>query len=551
MLERFLKKIDFSSTEDFNENLKIEVPQNFNFAYDVVDKWAKKEPNKRALCWTNDKGAHRDFTFSEIKSLSDKAASYFLSIGIKKEDKVMLILKRHYEFWISILALHKIGAIAIPATHLLTEKDIIYRNQMAQVRAIVSCTDDILVESINQAREESPSVEFYIGIGDEVPYHWLSLNEGIEHASEFVRPENVNTNEDIMLLYFTSGTSGNPKMVVHNFTYPLAHIVTAKYWHNLNEDSLHLTVADTGWAKAAWGKIYGQWVVGASVFVYDHEKFHPLDFLELIEKYKITSFCAPPTIYRFLIKEDISKFNLSSLKECTTAGEALNSSVFETFYEQTGIKIREAFGQTEVTAIIITYPWIEPVPGAMGILNPLYDTQLITSDGRIAKEGEEGEIVIKHTIEHPLGLFSGYYGDEERTRKVYSDYGYHTGDIARKDENGYYWYEGRADDMIKSSGYRIGPFEVESAVLTHPSVVECAITAVPDEIRGQIVKATVVLGLDYREQAGEDLAREIQDHVKHITAPYKYPRIVEFVEALPKTISGKIKRAEIRSYDNN
>jgi acetyl-CoA synthetase len=550
MLERFIKKVNFNSMEDFNENFKIEVPENFNFAYDIVDEWARKEPDKRALCWTNDKGEHRDFTFSELKDLSDRAASFFLSIGIEKGDKIMLILKRHYEFWISILALHKIGAIAIPATHLLTEKDIVYRNQMAQVRGIVSCIDELVVESINQAKQESPSVEFYIGIGEEAPYGWMSFNEGLEKAAPFSRPENNTCNEDIMLLYFTSGTSGNPKMVIHNFTYPLAHIVTAKYWHNLDENSLHLTVADTGWAKAVWGKLYGQWIVGACVFVYDHEKFHPLDILRLIEKYKITSFCAPPTIYRFIIKEDMSNFDLSSLKECTTAGEALNFSVFETFYKNTGIRIREAFGQTEVTAIIITYPWIEAIPGAMGVLNPLYDTQLITAEGQIAKEGEEGEIVIKHTTDHPLGLFSGYYGDEERTRKVYSSYGYHTGDIARKDGKGYYWYEGRADDMIKSSGYRIGPFEVESALLTHPAIVECAITAIPDEIRGHVVKATVVLGLNYKEQADDNLAKEIQEHVKQVTAPYKYPRIVEFVDVLPKTISGKIKRAEIRTIDS-
>ncbi|MBP6176275.1 MAG: AMP-binding protein, partial [Fermentimonas sp.] len=341
-----------------------------------------------------------------------------------------------------------------------------------------------------------------------------------------------------------------PKMVVHDFTYPLGHITTAKYWHNLNEKSIHLTVADTGWAKAVWGKLYGQWIVGACVFVYDFDgRFIPEDMLNIISTYKVTSFCAPPTIYRFLIREDLSKYDLSALEYCTTAGEALNPSVFKTFYDQTGIKMMEAFGQTETAPTIITFPWIEPKPGSMGIPNPLYKMDLLTHDGRSAEDGEQGEIVFYTENNRPLSLFKGYYKDEELTKQVYADDVYHTGDMAWRDEDGFYWFVGRTDDVIKSSGYRIGPFEVESAVMTHPAVVECAITGVPDEIRGQVIKATIVLSSEYKSMAGEDLAKEIQDHVKNVTAPYKYPRVVEFVDELPKTISGKIRRVEIRSKD--
>lgn len=549
MLEKFLKQTCFTSTQDFTENYHVHIPENFNFGYDVVDQWAKTNPEKLAICWGNDQGEHIDFTFADIKEQSDRAASYFQSLGIGKGDMVMLILKRRYEFWFAVIGLHKIGAIAIPATHLLTKKDIVYRNNAADIKAIICVDDQIVIEHINAAMAQSPSVKFRISCGGETPSGWENFIEGLESAKPFVRPQQVNTNDDISLLYFTSGTTGEPKMVIHDFTYPLGHIVTAKYWHNLDENSLHLTVADTGWAKAVWGKLYGQWIVGAAVMVYDHEKFTPQIVLNLIQRFKISSFCAPPTVYRFMIREDLSEYDLSSLKYCTTAGEALNPSVFEAFYKSTGIKMMEAFGQTETTPTIVTFPWMEPKPGSMGVPNPAYDMDLISPDGRSVEDGEVGEVVINTNKYKPLGLFMGYYRDEALTKQVYHNDIYHTGDMAWRDEDGYYWFVGRTDDVIKSSGYRIGPFEVESALMTHPAVVECAVTGVPDDIRGQVVKATIVLAKDYKEKANDHLKHEIQNHVKNVTAPYKYPRIIEFVEELPKTISGKIKRAEIRKQE--
>lgn len=549
MLEKFLKQIDFTSTKDFADNYHVIIPENFNFGYDVVDEWAKTNPDKRAICWVNDRNEHIDFTFADIKEQSDRAASYFQSLGIGKGDKVMLILKRRYEFWFAIIGLHKIGAIAIPATHLLTKKDIVYRNNAADIKAIVSVDDDIVIEHVNEAMADSPSVKYRIVCGGSGIEGWLDFHEGLTKAKPFARPDHVNENKDISLLYFTSGTTGEPKMVIHDFAYPLGHIVTAKYWHNLNEDSLHLTVADTGWAKAVWGKLYGQWIAGAAVMVYDHEKFTPDAMLHLIQDYKVTSFCAPPTVFRFMIREDLAKYDLTSLKYATTAGEALNPSVYEAFYQATGIKMMEAFGQTETTPTIITFPWMQPKPGAMGVPNPAYDMDLIAQDGRSVEDGEVGEVVIRTGKWRPLGLFMGYYRDENLTNQVYYNNVYHTGDMAWRDEDGYYWFVGRSDDVIKSSGYRIGPFEVESALMTHPAVVECAITGVPDEIRGQVVKATIVLAQDYKDKADDNLKLEIQNHVKAVTAPYKYPRIIEFVEELPKTISGKIKRAEIRKQE--
>ncbi|MDD4157849.1 MAG: AMP-binding protein [Proteiniphilum sp.] len=547
MIEKFVKQTTFKSHQDFTENYEIIVPRQFNFAYDVADEWARTHPDKRALCWTNDKGAHRDLTFGELKDLSDRTASWLQSLGIGKGNMVMLILKRNIEFWQTILALHKLGAVAIPATHLLTDKDIVYRNNAADIKAIIATEDETLIGHVNQAMKQSPSIRHRILVGDNIPEGWIDFHRGVNEAAPFIRPKHVNRNEDIMLLYFTSGTTGQPKMVLHDFTYPLAHITTAKYWHHLHEKSLHLTVAETGWAKAVWGKLYGQWIIGAAVFVYDFEgRFQPKDLLRMISTYRVTSFCAPPTIFRFLIREDLSKYDLSSLEYCTTAGEPLNPSVYERFYRQTGIKMMEAFGQTETAPTIITFPWLKPKPGSMGMPNPLYKMDLITSDGRSAEDGEQGEIVFHTDKKRPLGLFMGYYRDKALTEKVYADNLYHTGDMAWRDEDGYYWFVGRTDDVIKSSGYRIGPFEVESAVMTHPAVVECAITGVPDEIRGQVIKATIVLGTEYREKAGEELAHEIQEHVKQVTAPYKYPRIIEFVSELPKTISGKIRRVEIR-----
>ncbi len=549
MVEKFLKQTKFTSQEDFKENFKIIVPDNFNFGYDVVDEWAAKEPDKNALCWTNDQGKHRQFTFEEIKRYSDMTASYFQSLGIGHGDMVMLILKRRYEFWFSIIALHKLGAVVIPATHLLTKKDIIYRCNAADIKMIVAAGEDIILNHILEAMPESPTVKSLVSIGPNIPEGFEDFHKGIENVPSFKRPEKGNTNDDISIMYFTSGTTGQPKMVAHDFTYPLGHIVTASYWQNLDETSLHLTIADTGWGKAVWGKLYGQWIAGANVFVYDHEKFTPAAILEKIQEYRITSLCAPPTIFRFLIREDLSKYDLSSLRYCTIAGEALNPVVYETFKKLTGIRLMEGFGQTETTPTVATFPWMEPKPGSMGVPNPQYDVDLLTPDGRSAEAGEQGEIIIRTDHGRPLGLFKEYYRDPQLTHEVWHANIYYTGDVAWKDEDGYLWFVGRTDDVIKSSGYRIGPFEVESALMTHPAVVECAITGVPDEIRGQIVKATIILAKDYENKAGEELVKELQDHVKKVTAPYKYPRVVEFVRELPKTISGKIRRIEIRNND--
>ncbi len=549
MLKNYLKQTEFSDFEDFTNNYKLLVPEHFNFAYDIVDARAEKEPNKLALLWTNDKGECRQFSFAEMKYYSDQTASYLQSLGIKKGDIVMAILKRRYEFWFTILALHKIGAVIIPATHLLTSKDIVYRNNAADIKAIIAVGEASILCHIDEAMPESPSVQLRISVGPEVPEGWHDFHRGIENAAPFNKIDKVNKNDDPLIVSFTSGTTGNPKMVMLDHLYPLAHIVTAKYWHNLHPDSLHLTIADTGWLKAVWGKLYGQWIVGAVVFVYDHEKFIPADILGMIEKYKITSLCAPPTIFRFLIREDLSKYDLSSLEYCTIAGEALNPSVYEQFLELTGIKLREGYGQSETTVTILTSPWTNPKPGSMGLPNPHYDVDLLTPDGRSAEVGEQGEIIVRTDKAVPVGLFRGYYRNEALTNEVWYDGIYHTGDLAWRDEDGFFWFSGRTDDVIKSSGYRIGPFEVESALMTHPAVVECAVTGVPDEIRGQLVKATVILANDYKDKAGEALVKEIQEHVKTVTAPYKYPRIIEFVDALPKTISGKIRRAEIREKD--
>lgn len=551
MVEKFLSRTVFTSQEDYIRNFRIRVPADFNFAYDVVDAYAAEEPDKKALLWTDDRGGEIQFSFADMKRETDRTASYFQSLGIGRGDMVMLILKRRYEFWFSILALHKLGAVAIPATHLLTRKDVVYRCNMAGIKAIVAAGEPVITGHIAAAMPESPTTKLLISVGPEVPEGFLDFHEGIRHAAPFVRPQHVNTNDDIMLMYFTSGTTGEPKMVAHDFTYPLGHISTGCFWHNLHEGSLHLTIADTGWAKAAWGKLYGQWLAGANIFVYDHEKFTPADILRKIGQYRITSLCAPPTIYRFLIREDLSKYDLSSLEYCTTAGEALNGAVYDSFKRLTGVRLMEGFGQTETTLTLATFPWMEPKPGSMGVPNPQYDIDLLTPDGRSAEDGEQGQIVIRTDRGKPLGLFKEYYLNDGMMHEVWHDGVYYTGDVAWRDEDGYFWFVGRADDVIKSSGYRIGPFEVESALMTHPAVVECAITGVPDEIRGQVVKATIILGDKYRPRAREELIRELQDHVKQITAPYKYPRIIEFVDELPKTISGKIRRKAIRADDEN
>ena len=549
MIERFLTQTRFTSEEDYREHLHFNIPENFNFAYDVMDVWAEEQPDKVALIWTNDEGEEKIFTFADLKRESDQTAAYFASLGIGHGDMVMIILKRRYEWWLTMLALHKLGAIAIPATHMLTKHDIVYRNNRASVRAIVCVGEEYVLTQVSDAMSESPTVQTLISVGPEVPDGFHDWHKEWQNAPAFVRPNHVNTNDDTMLMYFTSGTSGEPKMVAHDFLYALGHLVTGVYWHNLSEDSIHLTVADTGWGKAVWGKFYGQWFAGAAVFVFDHEKFTAEKILRKIEQYHITSFCAPPTVYRFMIREDFSQYDLSSLRYCCTAGEALNPAVYDRFYELTGIRLMEGFGQTETCMTLGTMPWMTPKPGSMGKPNAQYDIDLLRPDGTSCEDGEKGQIVVRVGDVKPLGLFKGYYRDDQLTRKAWHDGIYYTGDMAWRDEDGYYWFVGRIDDVIKSSGYRIGPFEVESALMTHPAVVECAITGVPDVIRGMVVKATVVLGKEWKDKAGDELVKELQNHVKHETAPYKYPRIIEFVDELPKTISGKIRRVEIREKD--
>jgi len=549
LLEKYLPRVEFDSYEDFFENFKINVPDNFNFAYDVVDYYAEKTPDKRAIVWCDEKGDYATFTFGQLKEYSDKAANFLRDAGIKKGDPVMLILKRRYEFWFLILALHKIGAICIPATHLLTKKDIVYRNNAADIKMIICVNEPEVIKHVEESQPESPSLKLKALVGGSREGWFDFASELSKASSDFTRPvgSDAPANEDILLLYFTSGTTGMPKMVRHNYTYPLGHILTAKYWQNVTDDGLHLTVADTGWAKAVWGKIYGQWLAGAAVFVYDYDKFVPKELLEVITKYGVTSFCAPPTIYRFFIKEDLSKYDFSKMKYCAVAGEPLNPEVYNQFYNATGIKLMEGYGQTELTVTAATYPWMDPKPGSMGKPSPGYDLDIINEDGSSCEVGEEGQIVLRTNKIKPAGMFDGYYRDAALTSKVWHDDIYYTGDMAWRDEDGYLWFVGRADDVIKSSGYRIGPFEVESALLEHPAVLECAITAVPDPDRGQIVKATVVLAKNYAPS--DELVVELQNHVKKVTAPYKYPRIIEFVKELPKTISGKIRRVEIRNND--
>ena len=550
MLNKFLEKEEFSSYEDFMQGFKVKVPENFNFGYDVVDAWAKAVPEKEALLWANDKGDIKHVTYGAFKNISDQCAAFFQGIGIEKGDRVMLILKRRVEWWYAMVALHKIGAVAIPATHMLTDKDIMYRCHMAGITCIVSCGDPIVLGHVQKARRFCPMLRHCISIGPLVPNGFYDFWRGLQEAAPL---EEIKRNKvtDNFLLYFTSGTTGEPKMVMHDYSYPLAHIVTAKYWHNLNDESLHLTLADTGWGKAAWGKFYGQMIAGATVFVYDYEgHFKPADLLKVMQDFKITSFCAPPTIYRFLVRENIEEYDLSSLKWCTTAGEPLNPSVFEKWHDRTGIIIREAYGQTETTMVVGTYPWVTPKPGAMGLKNPQYDIDVIDDKGNSVAPMEQGELVIKIGEEKTLGLFKKYYRNEEMTEHRIVDGKYHTGDVVYYDQNGYFWFVSRIDDVIKTSGYRVGPFEVESALMTHPAVLECAVTAVPDDLRGQIVKATIVLNKEYKKKASDSLVKELQAHVKRETAPYKYPRIIDFVDELPKTISGKVQRAVIRKVDS-
>lgn len=550
LIEDFVERVEFESYEDFYDNFKLKYDDDYNFGFDVVDKYAEIDPEKVALIWTNDEDEFHTFTFEDMKKLSNQAANLFKKLGIKKGDKVMLTLKNRYEFWITMIALHKIGAIAIPATHMLKSQDIDFRIKQAEVKMIITVEEDELIPDYEQA-EKNLGVELQKLVIERDFDGWINFNKAIEEESDvFERPtgdENPMADEEF-LIYFTSGTSGLPKMVSHRHTYSLGHIPTAKYWHNVVEDGIHHTASDTGWGKAVWGNLYGQWIAGTSLFIYDYERFDGIKLLEKIIENKVTTFCAPPTIYRFLIKGDISGYDFSNLTYVTTAGEPLPPEVSKKFKEVSGLTIKEGFGQTETTLAIGTFIWLDAKLGSIGKPSPLFKTKLLDENDNEVDVGSEGEISVDVKENIPEGLFKEYYKDPEKQAASWHDGYYHCGDTAWRDEDGYIHFIGRNDDIIKSSGYRIGPYEVESAVLSHESVAHCAITAYPDEIRGQIVKASIVLQPDV--EPSDELVKDIQNHVKHTTAPYKYPRMVEFVDELPETISGKIRRVEIRENDH-
>ena len=538
--ENFVKVVE--SPEGSLEAIDFDVLDNYNFAYDVVDVLAKKCPDKTAMVFVDNDLNDRKFSFSEISRYSSMTANYFKSMGIKKGDRVMLVLKRHYQFWFSIIALHKLGAVAIPATNLLVQHDLEYRFNAAGVSAVICTGEGDVAHQIDLSLEKSPTVKIRIMAKGERE-GWGNFDKEIEKYSDVF--ERVSTKKDeAMLMFFTSGTTGYPKIAAHSYTYSLGHFITAKYWHNVDPNGIHFTISDTGWGKALWGKLYGQWLCEAAIFVYDFDKFDAHLILPMFKKYNITTFCAPPTMYRFFIKEDLSKYDLSSLKYATIAGEALNPEVFQQFYNATGLKLMEGFGQTETTLVIANLIGMEPKPGSMGRPSPLYDVDLVNSEDVSTKVGEVGEIVIRTDRKISCGMFCGYYLNKEKTDEAWHNDVYHTGDMAWRDEDGYFWYVGRTDDLIKSSGYRIGPFEIESVIMELPYVLECAVTGAPDPIRGQIVKATIILTKN--AVPSDALKKEVQEYVKSHTAPYKYPRIVEFVDELPKTISGKIKRVDIR-----
>ncbi len=552
LLDRYLPRIEFDSYEDFKQNYRCNVPADFNFGFDIVDEWARREPDKLALIWCNDHGEEKRFTFTDISRLSNQAANFFKAHGVRKGTVVMLILRRRWEYWICATALHKIGATLIPGSLQLTKKDLVYRANAAKIHMIVCVNDDFVIRQVEEAMAETPTLRTRALVAG-TKEGWLDFSaELAKYPPVFDRPtgDEVHSINDIMLVYFTSGTTGMPKMVRHNFAHPLGHIVTAKYWQQVQEDKLHMSVTDSGWAKFGWGKIYGQWICGAVIFCYDMDKFVPLKLLEKLEHYKVTTFCAPPTMFRFMLQEDVTKFDLSSIQHCCIAGEPLNPEVFKQWEKLTGLKLYEGFGQSESSVLIANFsPWITPKPGSTGKPSPLYDIDLINDKGQSCEDGEEGEIVVRlKNHDWPTGLFTGYYLDEEMTRENLGGEWYNTKDVAWRDSSGYYWFVGRNDDVIKCSGYRIGPFEVESALTEHPSVVECAVTAAPDPIRGQVVKATVVLAKGYTPSP--ELTKELQNYVKKVTAPYKYPRIIEYVDELPKTLGGKIKRAQIRHRDH-
>ena len=552
LLDRYLPRIEFDSYEDFKTNYRVNVPEHFNFGFDIVDEWAKQEPEKKALVWCDDDGNAHTFTFTEISERSNQVAHYFESLGITKGTVVMLILRRRWEYWVCATALHKIGAILIPGSLQLAKKDLIYRGNSANVHTMVCLDDPYVIEQVEEAQPEVPSMVHKILVGAPKEGWHNFAAESASFPTTYERPtgEAANKWDDIAIIYFTSGTTGQPKMVQHNHAHPLGHITTAKYWQQVQENKLHMSVSDSGWAKFGWGKIYGQWICGATIFAYDMKKFIPTNLLQHMQDYKLTTFCAPPTMYRFMLQEDVASYDLSSIETFATAGEPLNPEVFEQWKRLTGKEIREGFGQTEGSVLLANFPWITPKPGSTGKPSPLYDIHLIKEDGTEAKAGESGSLTICN-LDHayPVGLFTGYYKNPEATAATIHDGCYCPHDVFQPDEDGYYWFVGRNDDVIKCSGYRIGPFEVESALIEHPAVLECAITAAPDPIRGQVVKATIVLTKGYTPS--DALTKELQNHVKHTTAPYKYPRIIEYVDELPKTLGGKIKRAQIRkdNYD--
>ena len=550
LLNKFISKIDYDSYEDLYENFKISIPDNFNFAYDVVDEYARTEPKREALVWCDDNDESHIFTFKDLSLASQRTANFLVEQGIKKGDRVMLILRRRYEFWFFLLALHRIGAIAIPATNMLAAEDLEYRFNAAKIKMVVTYDEPSLQKEVDKAKAKCDSVEKLVTVGQTARQNWISFYDDYEiFEAKFERPtgDAATHNDDIMIVYFTSGTSSNPKMVAHTYTYPLGHIVTAKYWQHVVDGGRHLTVAETGWAKALWGKIYGQWIAGSAVFTYDMTTFIPGKLLEKMAEYKVTTFCAPPTVYRYILQHGISKYDLSNLKYCTTAGESLNLDIYEKFYQQTGIRMQEGYGQTELTLTTGNFGFSEPHPGSMGKPSPGYRMEIVNAEGKPCADDEVGELIIKIDQGKPFGMFGGYYNDPERTEKVFEGGVYHTGDTATRDKDGFFWFVGRTDDLIKSSGYRISPFEVEEVLHKHPAVLEVAVTGVEDKSRGQAVKATVVLQKGY--EASKDLAKEIQLFAKNIAASYKSPRIIDFVTELPKTISGKIRRATIRDKD--
>lgn len=544
LVHKFLDRTEYADYADFSANGKLKVPDRFNYGYDIIDEYARIEPNKRALVWCNDLGEEKFFTFKDIARLSDKAANVLKKHGIVKGDIIMTMLNRRWEYWIIAIACHKAGVVIIPATYMLTAKDISYRINGAGAKALLCINEDSVISNVDEARPDLASELIYLTVGKRDGF--IDFDKELEDAEEnFAR---VDTDiYDEFLIYFTSGTTGYPKMVAHNHLYPLGHIYNAVFWQQVVDDGLHFTAAETGWAKCSWGKIYGQWIAGSAIFVYDYfGKFTPTDLLEHIPVYGINTFCAPPTIYRYLIKEDLSKYDLSCLSHCSTAGEPLNAEVLKNFQKASGKLIYEGYGQTETSVILGTFKGVEIRPGSMGKACPLYDIHLVDAEYNDVMDGETGEIVIRiHSKQ--CGLLYKYHNNDLLTKELLGDGYHHTGDLAYRDEDGYYWFIGRADDIIKSSGYRIGPFEVESALHEHPAVLECAITGVPDPVRGQIIKATIVLAKGY--EGSEELKKELQRHVKLNTAPYKYPRIIEFVTELPKTISGKIRRVAIRNNE--